>query len=186
MRTILGSTRNFLQQVVGQHEALKQEHGDRYGGLILTGSRKDAGQGAAAYGRIVRQKKEGGPVVDIVEKKTILALKRDESVKVYEDVAWTPEELENIDEFNSGIVIARSDLYMTVLGNIMASQTKFDPPKYEYYATDFVKGLVAMGKITEGWQIPRESIWKLEGANTVEELAELGQKSKDRMMQTQG
>lgn len=172
-----GVDAKLLKQLVDQHQSLKQSLGNDYGALILTGSRADAGNGAAAYGRIVRETKQGGCVIDIVEKKTILKLRADDLCKTYSKSSWNANELEDIDEFNSGIVIARADQYLKVLGDTVANQTKFKPPKFEYYATDFVKGLAAIGKVSEGWKIPVDSIWKLEGANTVDELRELEQKS---------
>lgn len=136
-----------------------------------------AGQGAAAYGRIVRAQKDcTGPIVDIVEKKTIVTLAEDGKSNTYGKVTWNAQELDAIDEFNSGIVVARARQYLDTLADIVASQTKFDPPKYEYYATDFVKGLVGKNMMIRGFLIPEESTWKLEGANTVDELEELQRK----------
>ncbi|CAN8070704.1 unnamed protein product [Agarophyton chilense] len=163
----------LLEEVLKTHEKNKDAHGESYAAMILTGSRKHAGQGANAYGRIIRKGRTSGPVIDIVEKKTISKLALDGGSMSCGDDKWTPQELDVIDEFNSGIVVARSEQYYTVLGEVVASQTKFDPPKYEYYATDFVKGLVAKGKFCEGFRVEAESMWKLEGANTVEELTEL-------------
>lgn len=172
-----GVDETLLGQLSEQFNELLKRYDGNCGALILTGSRADAGSGAAAYGRIVRKAKRDGPVVDIVEKKTIVKLRGDGQGKTYGDVSWTANELEDIDEFNSGIVIAKALDYIQVLGEMVASQTKFNPPKYEYYATDFVKGLVEKGIVVEGWKIPTDTIWKLEGANTVEELAELEQKN---------
>ena len=170
----------LLNDMTVRHKNEHDSMGDQYGATVLTGSRSAAGKGAEAYGRIVRKEKDGGRVVDIVEKKTYLRLREQGKTKIYDGVEWTAEELENIDEFNSGIVCARAKPYLHVLGESMASQTKFDPPKYEYYATDFVKGLNAMGKYTEGYQVPSENMWKLEGANTVEELKEIERKVEER------
>lgn len=171
----------LLNQLIERHDSLKKKLGEDYSALILTGSRAGAGSGASAYGRIVRETRHGGAVVDIVEKKTIVKLRSDGLNKTYSNECWNAGELENIDEFNSGIIIASADEYFTALGSVTASQTKFDPPKFEYYATDFVKGLLIMGKISEGWKIPQDSIWKLEGANTVDELRDLEQKHADRL-----
>lgn len=170
----------LLGQLSAEFVELEKKHDGNCGALILTGARADAGIGAASYGRIVRKTKSGGAVVDIVEKKTIVKLREDGLGKSYGEITWSAEELDKIDEFNSGIVIARAKDYFEVLGKMVASQTKFNPPKYEYYATDFVKGLVNMGIISEGWKIPKDAIWKLEGANTVEELGELEQKNAAR------
>ncbi len=170
----------LLGQLSQQFSELSKKHDGNCGALILTGSRADAGSGAAAYGRIIRKTKRDGPVIDIVEKKTIMKLREDGQGKSYGDVSWTADELYDIDEFNSGIVMANARDYFQVLGEMVASQTKFNPPKYEYYATDFVKGLVDRGIVVEGWKIPKSMIWKLEGANTVEELEELEQKNAAR------
>lgn len=176
----------LLHHLLRQDEEFATGHWQKYGGMILTGSRAAAGQGAEAYGRIVRKRKTMGSVVDIVERKTIAALARDGQKKQYGKVEWTADELEAIDEFNSGIVVVRADIYMKVLGEVQASQTKIDPPKFEYYATDFVKGLVAMGRYAEGFQIPAANIWKLEGANTVEELQELEKRHAKLIQKTEG
>lgn len=172
-----GVDQELLEELLAAHENNKKQYGGAYGAMVLTGSRKAAGQGAAAYGRIVRKNKDGtGPVLDIVEKKTITKLREENIQRTYDDVSWAAHELEEIDEFNSGIVVARNRDYMDVLGGIVASQTKLKPPKYEYYATDFVQGLVKRGLIAEGHEVPEEDMWKLEGANTLEELHELERK----------
>ncbi|KAI0566543.1 UDP-N-acetylglucosamine pyrophosphorylase [Gracilaria domingensis] len=176
-----GVDAELIKEVMSTHAKNKDAYGDSYAAMILTGSRKHAGQGANAYGRIVRKGRTSGPIIDIVEKKTISKLAMDKRCKFYGDEEWTPEQLDDVDEFNSGIVIAQSDQYYTVLGEVLASQTKFDPPKYEYYATDFVKGLVAKQKVCEGFQVEAHSMWKLEGANTVEELEELERTYANRM-----
>jgi len=175
----------LLNQLLGSHLEQKTKHGDKYAAMILTGSRKCAGQGAASYGRIIRSTKEGGPVVDIVEKKTFMKLAEDKQEKSYEGVTWNAKEIEDVDEFNSGIVVARGQAYLDVLGDIVASQTKFHPPKYEYYATDFVKGLVSKGMVADGFKVPEDSMWKLEGANTLEELKELERKQTERRLKSQ-
>jgi hypothetical protein len=95
-------------------------------------------------------------------------------------MSWTGPELDAVDEFNSGIVVARADVYMDVLASVVASQTKVDPPKFEYYATDFVKAMVARDIVAEGWKVPTEEQWKLEGANTLDELKELEAKQETR------
>lgn len=170
----------LLNDMTARHKNEHDSMGEPYGATVLTGSRKAAGQGAEAYGRIVRKEKDGGRVVDIVEKKTFLRLAEEGKTKTYDGVEWTAKELEEVDEFNSGIVCARAKPYLEVLGKTVASQTKMDPPKYEYYATDFVKGLYGIGKYTEGYELAPEDIWKLEGANTVEELKEFEKKLEER------
>lgn len=176
-----GIDRVLLEELLSAHKENRGRYGDGYGAMVLTGSRKVAGKGAAAYGRIVRQGKDGsGTVVDIVELKTIRKLKEDGKGKTYGSVTWTAQELEDIDEYNSGIVVARGRPYSEVLADIVASQTSFDPPKYEYYATDFVKGLVSRNMIAEGFLLPEESQWKLEGANTVDELHDLERRHQER------
>jgi bifunctional UDP-N-acetylglucosamine pyrophosphorylase / glucosamine-1-phosphate N-acetyltransferase len=174
----------LLRKLLDVHETNKDKYGEKYGGLILTGSRAGATSAADAYGRIVRANKAGGTIIDIVEKKTIGKLASDGKHSTYGDVTWTADELERIDEFNSGIVVARADSYLKVLGSVVASQTKVDPPKYEYYATDFVKGMVAGGLVVEGWTVPADEMWKLEGTNTLEELVALESKHASRRPQT--
>lgn len=168
-----GVDASLIEKLFSQHDANKSKYQDRYGAMILTGSRGSAGDGANAYGRIVRQSKsDGGPVVDIVEKKTIAHMASGVMApsKTYAGVTWSPSELDAIDEFNSGIVVARARAYMDALGEVKATQTKVDPAKFEYYATDFVKVMVARAIVAEGWLMPKEEMWKLEGANTLEEL----------------
>lgn len=154
------------------------------GAMILTGSRRAAGKGTAAYGRIVRAGKKGGEgVVDIVEKKQIDRMGMDDRRK-YEgkdyQVEFDKDELDNIDEFNSGIYVAKAPLLFDAIMNVTASRTKVDPPKYEYYATDFVKGMVAKNITVQATKVDDSDIWKLEGANTVEELHELEVKLRDK------
>lgn len=164
---------SLVEKLLQEHEGNKVKYGDVYGAMILTGSRASAGDGANAYGRIVRKTKDaGGPVLDIVEKKTITHMVTGigPCVKTYGEVSWSSQELDALDEFNSGIVVARAAPYMDVLGEVTATQTKLDPPKFEYYATDFVKGMVSKGIVVEGWLLPTDQMWKLEGANTLEEL----------------
>lgn len=165
----------LMKRFVEAHDKFKDTHGEAYAAMAVTGSRKCAGQGAINYGRIVRQSKPAqGPVVDIVEKKTIAKMMDSNENKSYSAVEWTPKELEDIDEFNSGIVIAKAAPYRDVLAEVTASQTKTVPmAKFEYYATDFVKGLVSKGLIAEGFQVEESEMWKLEGSNTVDELMEL-------------
>lgn len=168
-----GVDASLIEKLLSQHDANKAKYQDRYGAMILTGSRASAGDGADAYGRIVRESKsDGGPVVDIVEKKTIAHMASGVMApsKTYGAVTWTPSELDAIDEFNSGIVVARARVYMDALGEVAATQTKVEPAKFEYYATDFVKVMVARATVAEGWLMPKEEMWKLEGANTLEEL----------------
>lgn len=163
----------LINKLLSQHDSNKAKYGDRYGAMILTGSRASAGDGADAYGRIVRESKaDGGPVVDIVEKKTIMHMSSGvmAPTKTYGAVTWTSSELDAVDEFNSGIVVARARAYMDVLGEVKATQTKVDPAKFEYYATDFVKVMVARAVVAEGWLMPVDEMWKLEGANTLDEL----------------
>lgn len=166
----------LMADLLARHKNESDSMGDHYGAMILTGSRSHAGQAAEGYGRIVRKEKDGGRVVDIVEKKTIAKMTDDGTTKEYDSVVWTAKELDEIDEYNSGIVCARAKPYLDVLGNIVASQTKVNPPKYEYYATDFVKGLNNARKYAEGHLLSPELMWRLEGTNTVEELQELERK----------
>lgn len=165
----------LMKRFVEAHGQFKDLHGEAYGAMAVTGSRKHAGQGAMNYGRIVRASKTGqGPVVDIVEKKSIVKLMDDNLSKTYDNVEWNGKELDDIDEFNSGIVVAKALPYRQVLMEVRASQTKTKPvAKFEYYATDFVKGLVSKGLVAEGFQVEESEMWKLEGSNTVDELMEL-------------
>lgn len=171
----------LLRELLQRGDGHMSGRSQTYGGLILTGSRAAAGEGAAAYGRIVRQARSGGSVVDIVERKTIEALKREGKSMTYGEEVWMADELEKIDEFNSGIVVVRADHYMKALGDVPAMRTKVEPEKYEFYATDFVKGMVGMGRAVEAFKIEAGLMWKLEGANTVEELRELEEKNMKRM-----
>jgi bifunctional N-acetylglucosamine-1-phosphate-uridyltransferase/glucosamine-1-phosphate-acetyltransferase GlmU-like protein len=171
-----GVDQSLVEQLLSEHAAFKRRYGGKYGAMVLTGSRASAGYGADAYGRMVRAtKNDGGPVVDIVEKKTIMHMTDAGATKKYDDsaVLWTGPELDALDEFNSGIVVARGNVYMDVLASIVANNTKLVPPKYEYYATDFVKAMVVRDFIAEGWAVPINGQWKLEGANTLNELMEL-------------
>jgi bifunctional N-acetylglucosamine-1-phosphate-uridyltransferase/glucosamine-1-phosphate-acetyltransferase GlmU-like protein len=166
----------LIDKLLLHHDANKETYGSKYGAMILTGSRASAGPGADAYGRIVRESKsDAGPVIDIVEKKTIMHMASGtlEATKTYGKFSWTSAELDAIDEFNSGIVVARAGAYLKVLADIVATQTKLEPAKFEYYATDFVKGMVGRGMVAEGWLMPMEEMWKLEGANTLDELKTL-------------
>ncbi|KAA8498821.1 Bifunctional protein GlmU [Porphyridium purpureum] len=129
-------------------------------------------------------------VLDIVERKyidslpdekgfvvtyeyTSPGLQRAGSKRKIESVSFSKQDLLELDEFNSGIVLAQAKIYFEVLAHVRAAQTKKDPPKFEFYATDFVKGMVARGLIVDAWKIDDALLWRLEGANTVEELAEL-------------
>lgn len=175
-----GVDTSFLKQLLNAHARFASNYGDAYAAMAVTGSRKLAGEGAVNYGRIVRtggpSAKENGSVVDIIEKKTIDALIEENSSLKYGDDEWTGHQLNDIDEFNSGIVVAHAIDYINVLADVIASLTKKDPVKYEYYATDFVKGFVRNNRVVEGFTPPSDEMWKLEGANTVEELKQLEQK----------
>eukprot|EP00735_Rhodelphis_limneticus_P014330 TRINITY_DN8339_c0_g1::TRINITY_DN8339_c0_g1_i1::g.29165::m.29165 TRINITY_DN8339_c0_g1::TRINITY_DN8339_c0_g1_i1::g.29165 ORF type:complete len:872 (+),score=284.15,sp/F1RQM2/AGM1_PIG/44.63/6e-134,NTP_transf_3/PF12804.2/3.8e+03,NTP_transf_3/PF12804.2/9.8e-15,PGM_PMM_I/PF02878.11/7.7e-05,PGM_PMM_I/PF02878.11/2e-07,PGM_PMM_I/PF02878.11/9.8e+02,PGM_PMM_IV/PF00408.15/4e-09,PGM_PMM_IV/PF00408.15/5.7e+03,NTP_transferase/PF00483.18/3.3e-09,PGM_PMM_II/PF02879.11/4.8e-08,PGM_PMM_II/PF02879.11/5.4e+03,PGM_P len=158
----------LLNQIKAKHNQNKEKYGGKYGGMILTGLMVDA----AGYGRIVRGKQ--GMIIDIVEKKQIDRMSLTED-RVYEDGSrFSRMQLDLIPEFNSGIVIARADVYLSALADVLGSQTKPAPnTKYEYYATDFVKHMVRRGFLVDGWRIPVKDMHKLEGANTVEELTAL-------------
>ncbi|GJD07101.1 Bifunctional protein GlmU [Galdieria sulphuraria] len=168
-----GVDSSLLDRLIECHKRHKQQIGKKYAALILTGRMSYAGVGANAYGRIIRDSEDN--VVDIVEKKQIDRME-DGSLKHFGCKALSKQQLYQIEEFNSGIVIARSKPYFDALGNIYASQTRQDPPKYEYYATDFVSQLRSKGFLVKSFLIPEQETWKLEGANTVEELDKLGAK----------
>lgn len=168
-----GVDSELLRSFLDAHAGFKARYEDKYGAMAVTGSRKHAGRGTAAYGRIVRQNKDSGPVLDIIEKKAISKLAEDDGSMKYADIEWSAQELDDIDEFNSGIVVGCGKPYLDVLSKVKGSMTKKEPVTYEYYATDFVKGLVAKGMVAEGFQVSHADIWKLEGTNTVEELNEL-------------
>eukprot|EP00166_Cyanidium_caldarium_P000228 ctg_1093.g454 len=172
-----GVDASLLQQLLAAHRDNERRYGrDRYGALILTGSRRVAqSPGAAHYGRIVRGDADGGaasasgPVVDIVEKRQIDRLPADDPRR---------HRLDAIDEYNSGIVVARAQPYWRALGQARASPVSSG--SYEYYATDFVKHMVSAGRVVQGWQIPADEQYKLEGVNTVEELQTLERKLDQR------
>lgn len=163
----------LLKEFAKAHEGFKSRYLEKYGAMVVTGSRKSGGKATGSYGRIVREKKDGsGCIIDIVEKKTIERMKEDGAVKKYGDVEWTASALDELDEFNSGIVVACGKSYLKCLGNVKATVTKTtdDGLKFEYYATDFVKGLVSDGLKTDGFPVKDDVVWMLEGTNTVEEL----------------
>uniref|UniRef100_A0A7S0ZJ50 UDP-N-acetylglucosamine diphosphorylase n=1 Tax=Timspurckia oligopyrenoides TaxID=708627 RepID=A0A7S0ZJ50_9RHOD len=172
-----GVDSDLFSQLRAFHKNERDKLGDSYFATILTGSRAAVGLGADAYGRIVRSRLEMNRVIDIVEKKQIDAMPP-ESFRIYSEdnnSRWTKDELFNIDEFNSGIVIAKSDLYFKVLSEIKPSQTRKEPPKYEYYATDFVS-YSSNSHCVGALQLPNDQLSKLEGANTLSELLQLEQK----------
>eukprot|EP00741_Cyanophora_paradoxa_P007748 tig00001206_g7496.t1 len=160
----------LIKQIITAHSANKARYGEKYSGLIVTGVLPDAG----FYGRIVRG--TGGTVIDIVERKVIEKMDDGEERTYADGSHFKKEQLRSIGEFNSGIVMVRAGDYLEALASISPTQTKEDPVAYEYYATDFVSQLVAAGKIVEGFQVPAESLWKVEGANTLEELDALESK----------
>ncbi|GJQ14187.1 hypothetical protein GpartN1_g5978.t1 [Galdieria partita] len=168
-----GVDSSLLDRLIECHQRYKQEIGKKYAALILTGRMSYAGIGASAYGRIIRDSEDN--VIDIVERKQIDRME-DESLKHFGCKVLSKQQLYQVEEFNSGIVIACSKPYFEALGNIYASQTQQDPPKYEYYATDFVSQLRSKGLLVRSFLIPEQETWKLEGANTVEELDKLGAK----------
>jgi len=188
---VLSNLRNF-------HAQRQKEIGGSYSATILTGSRAGVGLGAAAYGRIIRRKgrQDAAPqdaeshkglgqsgVIDIVERKQIDRMAKDgtRSYESFDSDSYTKQELLDVDEFNSGIVLAQAAPYLSVLGEVLPNQTKVVPePKFEYYATDFVVGMARKKLVVDGCMLPNDQLWKLEGANTVEELTELQDRSNAR------
>jgi len=166
-----GVDSSLLDRLIDCHHRYKQQLGKKYAALILTGKISNT---AHSYGRIIRDKQDN--VVDIVEKKQLDRMEQD-SLKYCGNEAWSKQQLYQVDEFNSGIVIACSKPYFEALGNIEATLTTSQhPPKYEYYATDFVSQLTKKGYRVRAFLVPEQETWKLEGANTVEELDKLGTK----------
>ncbi|KAK4537437.1 hypothetical protein CDCA_CDCA12G3462 [Cyanidium caldarium] len=149
-----------------------------YVGLVVSGcyEQRDAG----SYGRIVRRRDDedaeeeegggggggdGGPIAAIVEASEIGADNR---------------EYAEIREFNSGMVVAHAVAYFTLLGECRA-RARGAGRRPEYYATDFVHEAVQRGCIVQSYVVREGSaqLWRLEGANTVEELEALEQRAED-------
>lgn len=75
-----------------------------------------------AYGRIIRDSEDN--VIDIVEKKQIDRMEENAS-KHFGCKTLSKQQLYQVDEFNSGIVIACSKPYFDALGNIYANLVLF-------------------------------------------------------------
>lgn len=167
-----------------EHAHARFKSDDQYGAMVVTGSRKLGGEATNAYGRIVREGINEGCVLDIVEKKVIDRLKGSDDVKRIGDLEWSADALDKVDDFNSGIVVARAKAYLNALGKVFPSVTKKKADgtclKMEFYATDFVKVLKEDGYTTRAFQVAAKDMWKLEGTNTVEELNELMSKMQMR------
>eukprot|EP00736_Rhodelphis_marinus_P000065 Rmarinus@m.940 len=166
-----GVDAELIKSMCAHHAENKARYPNKYGGMILTGKLDYCG----GYGRIIRGK--NGSVIDIVEKKQIDRMADDETRSYPDGSEFSKKQLDETQEFNSGIVFACGRPYFDALATIKAAQTKPAPNlKYEYYATDFVKQIMAAGFRVEGWVIDPKDIGKLEGTNTVEELKELERK----------
>jgi len=128
-------------------------------------------------------------IVDIVERKTIAALAAASAnggggggggtaARTYGRVSWTAAELDAVDEFNSGVVVADAAAYRAALAAVAATPT--GGGRAEYYATDFVVAMAAAGRTVRAAAMPPADVWRVEGANTVEELAALEARCAER------
>eukprot|EP00871_Galdieria_phlegrea_P002630 jgi/Galph1/3368/GphlegSOOS_G2029.1 len=170
-----GIDSHLLNRFIECHRQYKQQFGAKYVALILTGKLPANEADSSNYGRIIRD--EDGNVLDIIERKQIDRMKAGTSRRFGANKILSKEQLYEVDEFNSGIVIARAKQYFEALGRVRASQIQHDQfPKYEYYVTDFVARLRDSGFVVKSFQVSEQENWKLEGANTVEELDKLGTK----------
>lgn len=179
----------------------------RHGATVLTGSRSASAGGGASYGRIVRAVRLDGAagtgaaaagvreaaapdaavIVDIVEKKTITALAAAAAggdARTYAGVPYSAADLDALDEFNSGVVVADAAALRTALGGLAAHPT--GGGRSEYYATDFVVAMAKAGRTVRAAAMPPEQVWRVEGANTVEELAALERRCEKRERGTPG
>ncbi|OSX78046.1 hypothetical protein BU14_0125s0034 [Porphyra umbilicalis] len=189
----------LLEGLLATHRRFLAADG-AHGATVLTGSRAASASGGDGYGRIVRAAKAGrggagdgddaaaAVIVDIVERKTIAALAAAASAaasggggdggggaaaaaRTYGGVSWTAAELDAVDEFNSGVVVADAGAYRAALAAVAASPT--GGGRAEYYATDFVVAMAAAGRTVRAAAMRPADVWRVEGANTVAELAAL-------------
>jgi len=171
---------DLITSLFEYHRRRKNAEGPQYGATILTGSRAHVRSGGKAYGRIVRN--SSGNVVDIVEKKQIDRMTEGQLWEFARDLQLDSRQLDEIDEFNSGIVVARAKPYFNLLGEIKAVQTSTEPvQKFEFYATDFVKMMVARNMTVGAWLLEPSMTWKVEGANTLDELQSLETRMKEAL-----
>ncbi|KAJ8906975.1 hypothetical protein NDN08_003458 [Rhodosorus marinus] len=170
-----------LRDLLSFHQSQKAFVGSRFAATILTGSRSAIkSKSTSGYGRIIRNPE--GDVVDIVEKKQIDRMEYHAVWQSPSGVSLSKTELEDMDEFNSGIVVASANKYFRVLEQATAVQTSPEPHrKFEFYATDFVKIMRASGLAIGGFKVDAKDTWKLEGANTVDELVQVEDRMKAAM-----
>mmetsp|Transcript_30332 Transcript_30332/g.116324 ORF Transcript_30332/g.116324 Transcript_30332/m.116324 type:complete len:334 (+) Transcript_30332:427-1428(+) len=170
-----------LRDLLSFHRSQKATVGSQFAATILTGSRSAVkSKSTSGYGRIIRN--PNGEVVDIVEKKQIDRMDDDDVWQSPGGVSLSKMELEVMDEFNSGIVAASANNYFRVLEHVTAVQTSPEPnQKFEFYATDFVKIMKSSGLAVGGFKVDAADTWKLEGANTVDELVQVEDQMKAAM-----
>lgn len=167
----------LLQQFMAFHRERKEVVGPHYAASIMTGSRAAlSSKGSANYGRVVRDSDDG--VIEIVERKQIDRMpEQGRMIWSEEGVEKSKADLYAVDEFNSGIILAKASVYFDILSSIAAVQTRPPPePKYEFYATDFVSLMRKRNLTTGAYQVPDHLTWRLEGANTLEELQLLNER----------
>ncbi|GAB0496037.1 hypothetical protein MMPV_007347 [Pyropia vietnamensis] len=167
----------------------------RHGATVLTGSRAASTGGGDSYGRIVRAVPLNGRagagatavgaceaadiaaavIVDIVEKKTIATAAAgsdaDAPVRTCGGIPYSAAALDALDEFNSGVVVADAVALRSALLGLVAHPT--GGGRSEYYVTDFVVAMADAGRTVRAAAMPPDQVWRVEGANTVEELAAL-------------
>lgn len=185
----------------------------RHSATVLTGSRAASASGGGSYGRIVRAvpldghagagaaaagaceaaDPAGAVIVDIVEKKTIAALAAATEAsggdatapaRTYAGVPYSADALGSLDEFNSGVVVADATALRFALGGLAAHPT--GGGRSEYYVTDFVVAMADAGRTVRAAALPQDQVWRVEGANTVEELAALERRCEERERGTTG
>lgn len=152
----------LMTAIIDRHRSLRRSD-PAYGAIVVTGSRSNSSASASSsYGRILRDKRNPSCISQIVEKKQINLLSDSDPQK---------RMLDELDEFNSGIFIARAPALFSALSDVKPHQVGSE--RYEYYATDFVHQMVASGLHVYAWQVPPVIQYKIEGANTLEELEEI-------------
>jgi bifunctional N-acetylglucosamine-1-phosphate-uridyltransferase/glucosamine-1-phosphate-acetyltransferase GlmU-like protein len=160
-----GVDASLLSAIIDSHRHFRSTD-PAYGALVVTGSRSNSFNPASEnYGRIIRDEVNPSCIREIVEKKQIDQLLEGDPRR---------RTLEEIDEFNSGIFVARAPALFRALGNAPPRQVGAD--RVEFYATDFVEHMVSRGLHVYAWQAPAEFQYKIEGANTIEELEEISQR----------
>ncbi|KAK1866588.1 hypothetical protein I4F81_009104 [Pyropia yezoensis] len=92
--------------------------------------------------------------------------------------------LGSLDEFNSGVVVADATALRFALGGLAAHPT--GGGRSEYYVTDFVVAMADAGRTVRAAALPQDQVWRVEGANTVEELVALERRCEERERGTMG